>query len=142
MEMQKKKIPKLLVVTHGSFGEEIIKSAEMIIGKQKNIKAVSLFPGVDLGEFLVQIKNEINEASDEVLILCDLFGGTPSNVSASLLSEYNAYAVTGLNLAMLIEACTMRETLNGWELVKDVLNAATIGCKNLNKEIKNMEDSI
>jgi len=36
----------------------------------------------------------------------------------------------------------MRETLNGWELVKDVLNAATIGCKNLNKEIKNMEDSI
>jgi len=71
-----------------------------------------------------------------------LFGGTPSNVSASLLSEYNAYAVTGLNLAMLIEACTMRETLNGWELVKDVLNAATIGCKNLNKEIKNMEDSI
>ena len=140
--MEHKSIPMLLVVTHGSFGKEIIKSAEMIIGKQENLKAVSLLPGMDMEEFLAKVRSELEAAPEGSLVLCDLFGGTPSNVTASLLAAHAVCAVTGLNLAMLIEACTMRASMKGKTLAEAVLAAAAAGCRDLRKEIETMEADI
>ena len=85
---------------------------------------------------------ELEAAPEGSLVLCDLFGGTPSNVTASLLAAHAVCAVTGLNLAMLIEACTMRASMKGKTLAEAVLAAAAAGCRDLRKEIETMEADI
>ncbi|MBU2703786.1 PTS system mannose-specific IIA component/D-glucosaminate-specific PTS system IIA component [Sporomusaceae bacterium BoRhaA] len=139
MSKQEGKVPGIIIVTHGDFGREIIKSAEMIIGVQENVRAVSLLPGVDLAEFLQEVKSVLQEMPDNSLLMCDLFGGTPSNVSAALLTEMKVNAVTGLNLSMLIEACTSRGFMQGQELAGAVVSAGKIGCKNISEEMNHVD---
>ncbi len=140
MSKQEGKAPGIVVVTHGDFGREIIKSAEMIIGAQENVRAVSLLPGVDLAEFLQEVKVVLQEMPDNSLLMCDLFGGTPSNVAASLLTEMKVIAVTGLNLSMLIEACALREVVQGQELAGAVVFAGKTGCKNISEEMNHVDN--
>lgn len=133
------KMPGIVIVTHGHFGREILKSAEMIIGAQENVRAVSLLPGVDLAEFLTEVKAVLKEMPEDSLLMCDLFGGTPSNVSATLLTEMKASAVTGLNLGMLIEACTLRGFMSGKELAAAVIDAGKTGCKDISVEMNKVD---
>ncbi len=114
----------ILIVTHGDFGKSLLESAEMIIGKQKNVKTIGLMPGMDLVDFTKSIKDELVNLPEKAIILSDLFGGTPANVSASICCDYKVECVSGVNMAMLIECCTMRENLSLEELAEDIINAA------------------
>lgn len=140
MPKEENTIPGILVITHGSFGEEIIKSAEMIIGAQENVKALSLMPGMDPADFIVDVQAVLNTMPEESLIMSDLFGGTPSNVSAAIASQYKVIAVAGLNLCMLIEALSLRFSMRGEELAEAVIQAGQLGCKNILKELRAVED--
>ncbi|WP_245732544.1 PTS sugar transporter subunit IIA [Propionispora vibrioides] len=135
MSTQEGKMPGIIVVTHGTFGMELIKSAEMIIGAQENVKVVSLLPGVDLTEYLAEVRAVLKEMPEESLIMCDLFGGTPCNVAAAIMTEMKISAVTGLNLGMIIEACTLRASLRGAGLAAAVVDAGKTGCKNIAEEM-------
>ncbi|MEG0710509.1 MAG: PTS mannose transporter subunit IIA [Longicatena sp.] len=98
----------MLITTHGQFGEEIVKSAEMIIGPMKNVKTFSLVPGRDPFEFGYEISNYINENKNcDFISLVDLYGGTPSNMMAAQLNKCDIEIVSGLNLGMLIETYSM-----------------------------------
>ena len=112
-----------MVCTHGRFGEELLKSAAMIIGEVKDVKAFSLLPGMDPFEYRSMLEEELeNHDEENVLCMVDLFGGTPCNMAASLLKRNNLEVVSGLNLAMLIEVATQRETQTLEELTKTALN--------------------
>lgn len=125
---------KILILTHGNFGLELLKSAEMIIGKQEYIIPLGLKPGMSPEEFLAQVTAELNK-NEEYIILCDLFGGTPANISAVLASTNNLKCISGVNMPMLIEACTMRMSLEKEELFNNILQAGIDGCKNINQEL-------
>lgn len=140
MPKEENTVPGILVITHGSFGEEIIKSAEMIIGAQENVKALSLMPGMDPTDFIVDVQAVLNTMPEESLVMSDLFGGTPSNVSAAVASQYKVIAVAGLNLCMLIEALSLRFSMRGEELAEAVIQAGQLGCKNILKELRAVED--
>lgn len=140
MPKEENTVPGILVITHGSFGEEIIKSAEMIIGAQENVKALSLMPGMDPADFIVDVQAVLNTMPEGSLIMSDLFGGTPSNVSAAVASKYKVIAVAGLNLCMLIEALSLRFSMRGEELAEAVIQAGQLGCKNILKELRAVED--
>lgn len=142
MAKQEKEIPGILVVTHGDCGKEIIKSAEMIIGTQKHVKALSLLPGIDPEEFLTEVQKGLEGMADGSLVMSDLFGGTPSNVSAALIGYMNIAAVTGINLAMFIEAIVLRCNMAGEELAEAVLKAGREGCKNVGQELKSLDNVI
>ncbi len=100
----------VLIITHGDLGCELIKAAEMIRGNMEGVFPVS----VDATKAVDDVKKEITSAikkadyGNGVLILTDLFGGTPSNISLSFLKENKVEVVTGVNLPMLLKIPDMR----------------------------------
>ncbi|MBW2636636.1 MAG: PTS fructose transporter subunit IIA [Deltaproteobacteria bacterium] len=104
----------VLVITHSNLGSELIKAAEMIKGDLPKIVPIS----IDANKSLKSINKEITSAIKKVdskkgvLILTDLFGGTPSNISLSFLKEGKVEVVTGVNLPMLLKISTMREEID------------------------------
>ena len=118
----------ILVVTHGNFGNDLIKSAEMIAGKQENIEALGLFVEDDFDMFKSKVKNKIKELENEegVLVLTDMFGGTPSNASFANLNNLDFECVTGLNLPMMLEVLINRDI----KTLKELVNIAVDVKKN------------
>jgi PTS system mannose-specific IIA component len=94
-----------VIVSHGHLGEEMIHTAEMIVGRISNITSVSIDLTTDVESSREQVKQAIQTVNNGsgVVILTDMFGGTPSNISLSFLDELNVEVITGVNLAMLIQ---------------------------------------
>jgi PTS system mannose-specific IIA component len=101
----------VLVTTHGSLGDELIKAAELIKGPLKGVMHIS----TDQAKGVEDLKREIGNAIKKldkgkgVLILTDLFGGTPSNISLSFLKEGKVEVVTGVNLPMMLKLSDLKD---------------------------------
>ena len=99
----------VVICTHASLSKALLEATEMIVGTMEKTEAVCVQPG-DSGETIVDRLSEAMKAVDSgdgVMILCDMFGGTPSNVSLSLLGD-DVEIVTGVNLPMLLKLTTCR----------------------------------
>ncbi len=101
----------MLVITHRRLAEELIDTAELIVGKIDNCVGLSLDPDRPVDELRQQITNAMNEVDDGdgVIVLTDMFGGTPSNLSLSFLNYKGVEVVTGVNLPMLLKLAHSRE---------------------------------
>lgn len=120
-------------MTHGEAGEGLKKSAEMIIGELKDVYCMSLMEGRDPADYAEELKGLLEKAPDDTIILTDLFGGTPSNMASIFAMQKNYTILSGLNLAMLIEAETQRNSLDGEDLTESIMTAAVDGIKNIRK---------
>ncbi len=100
----------IIIVTHLDYGEKLLQTAEAIVGKQEKCIAVSVDVSKSMEEILGDIQLAVKDLDEGegVLILTDMFGGTPSNLSFSLLNSYNLEVVTGANLPMLLKILTNR----------------------------------
>ena len=100
-----------VIVTHGNLGDEIIKSAEMIIGAQEKLKSVAIRHEDSESTVRGNISKALSEVDDGngILIFTDMFGGTPSNLSLCFLEENHIEVVTGINLPMLIKFSSERK---------------------------------
>jgi PTS system mannose-specific IIA component len=104
----------VLITTHGNLGAEMIKAVELIKGSLKGVLCLS----VDQTKGVEELKKEIAVAIKKldhghgVLILTDLFGGTPSNISLSFLKQGKVEVVTGVNLPMLLKLSEMRDDVS------------------------------
>lgn len=127
----------ILIITHGGFGKEIIKSMEMIMGQQDNVYSLGLYPEEDPVEFSTKVKEKIIELSrnGEVLVMVDVFGGTPSNASASNMKGLKFECVTGVSLPMLIEVALNRSRSTLDELVEIAITAGTKSVVDLRKAV-------
>jgi PTS system mannose-specific IIA component len=101
----------VLIITHGNLGHELIKAAEMIKGDTRGIASISLDAATAVEDIKKTITAAIKKADTGkgVLVLTDLFGGTPSNISLSFLREDKVEVVTGVNLPMLLKISDIRE---------------------------------
>ena len=109
----------IVLVTHSQLGEALIEATEFIIGKKlKNIVSVS----IDLAESADKLREKIATGIKAVnrkkgiLILTDMFGGTPSNLSYSFLEEGRVEVISGVNLPILLRAVTTRKEMELNEL--------------------------
>jgi PTS system mannose-specific IIA component len=95
----------VLITTHGNLGSELIKAAELIRGSLKGVVHVSIDQTKGVEELQKEISAAINklDRGQGVLILTDLFGGTPSNISLSFLKKGKVEVITGVNLPMLLK---------------------------------------
>jgi PTS system mannose-specific IIA component len=101
----------LVVAAHFNLAREMVAATELIVGKQKQFTYVDIFPDEDVEVIKGRIVSAIKDTSagDGVIILTDMFGGTPSNISLSFLEEGKIEVVAGVNLPMLIKLATYRE---------------------------------
>lgn len=128
----------LIIATHGNTCEELVKSAEMFSGPLKNCETWSLNPGdsIELGEKKLEQYVERLDEGAGVIIMTDLFGGTPSNTSAMVAAKKSYTVIAGLNLPMLIEAEMKRGTMKASDLAEDLTKIAREGVRNIRKIMK------
>ncbi|MBN1569612.1 MAG: hypothetical protein JXA73_17335 [Acidobacteria bacterium] len=100
-----------LVVTHGHLGQELVAAAEMIVGEISHIKAVSIGWHDDVNDAQKDIEKHISEVDSGkgVILLTDMFGGTPSNIALSFHNPGVVDVVTGVNLPMIIKIANQKE---------------------------------
>jgi PTS system mannose-specific IIA component len=101
----------IIIVTHGQLGAELHKTAELIIGSLEKCQTVSVEMNLNPDYLRSLIEKAIKEQDhgQGVLILTDMFGGTPSNISLSFLAEGRIEVLTGASLPMLLRAFHLRE---------------------------------
>ncbi len=107
-----------VVVTHGHLANELLAAAEMIVGSASHISAVSIGWHDDVEAAHSEIERAIKQVSQGagVLLLTDMFGGTPTNIAAMFLKEADVEVVTGVNLPMVIKLASQ----SGPESLADV----------------------
>jgi len=102
----------VVIVTHYRLGDEFLQALRLIVPDAPEFHAVAIEPTQSVDEMRSRIATALEAADrgDGVLILTDMFGGTPSNISLSFLGEHHVEVVTGVNLPMLIKLATLTET--------------------------------
>ena len=101
----------LVLVTHGNLAKEFIAAMEHIVGPQKQTAAVSIAPDDDMEVKRQEIIRRVKEvdSGQGVLILTDMFGGTPSNLAISITEDKKIESLAGINLPMLIKLASVRQ---------------------------------
>ena len=135
----------LVIVTHGNLAEEFMRVAEMIIGKLEGMKAVSIAATDNVDEAVNRVRKATSEVDfgSGILILTDMFGGTPSNIGLSFLNNENTEVVTGVNLPMILKYYHHREDKSLKELAvlvwdggqKSIVNASEMLRKQVGEKV-------
>lgn len=101
----------LVIVTHGRLAEEFVAATEHVVGPQEAMRAVAIGPDDDMDIRKSEIQDAVKEVNegDGVIILTDMFGGTPSNLAISLMEKGKVEVLAGINLPMLIKLTSIRE---------------------------------
>jgi mannose PTS system EIIA component len=109
----------LILVTHGRLAQEFLVAMEHVVGKQQNIETIAIGPNDDMEQRRADIAAAISKVDQGkgVIVLTDLFGGTPSNLAISLLEAGRVEVIAGVNLPMLIRLEGARRSMNVREAV-------------------------
>lgn len=115
----------LVIVTHGQLAKELKLATEHVVGPQEQLEIVCIEPEDDLEKRRTDIQNAVLRADSNkgVIILTDMFGGTPSNLAISLLSEGKLEVIAGVNLPMLIKLSEGRRTASLQDAANKAKNA-------------------
>jgi len=114
----------IVVVAHFNLAREMVAATELIVGKQEQFAYVDIFPDEDVEKIKSTVIGALKSVNsgEGAIILTDMFGGTPSNISLSFLEEGKVEVVTGVNLPMLIKLVTYRRDKTLGELAGFISN--------------------
>jgi PTS system mannose-specific IIA component len=103
----------LVLVTHGQLAAEFRSAMEHVVGPQQQVEAISIGPEDDMEQRRSEIIEAVErvDAGSGVILLTDMFGGTPSNLAISTMQNTNVEVIAGVNLPMLIKLARIREDL-------------------------------
>ena len=126
----------MVLVTHGRLAAEFIAALEHVVGPQTNIAAICIGPEDDMEQRRQDILDSIAkvEAGRGVVILTDMFGGTPSNLAISVMEKARIEVIAGINLPMLIKLASLRQT--------ETLGAAVTGAQEAGRKYINVASQL
>ena len=105
----------MVLVTHGRLADELVAALEHVVGPQPNVATVCIGPEDDMEQRRNDILQSVAKVDDGagVVVLTDMFGGTPSNLAISIMDKAKVEVIAGVNLPMLIKLASVRhhETL-------------------------------
>lgn len=118
----------MVLVTHGHLATEFRSALEHVVGPQSQMRTVTIGPDDDMERRRAEIIQAVRDvdSGDGVVVLTDMFGGTPSNLAISVMDGSNVDVVAGINLPMLIKLASVREEVT---LEQAVLQAQDAGRK-------------
>lgn len=101
----------LIIVTHGRLADEFRAALEHVVGPQEQLATVAIGPHDDIEARRVEILEGVKsvDTGDGVVILTDMFGGTPSNLAISIMDETGAEVIAGVNLPLLVKLVSLRQ---------------------------------
>ena len=102
----------LVLVTHGRLAAEFVSALEHVVGPQRNVAAICIGPEDDMEGRRKEILEAVARVDDGagVVVLTDMFGGTPSNLAISIMDKAKVEVIAGVNLPMLIKLASVRST--------------------------------
>jgi len=103
----------IVVVSHGKLAQDFISAAEHVVGKQTHIRAICIEPEDDVEkcrEDIITAAKEVDNGAG-VVILTDMFGGTPSNLAISIMGKVPVEVIAGVNLPLLVKLASIRSTV-------------------------------
>jgi PTS system mannose-specific IIA component len=100
----------LVIVTHGGLAAEFVSAMEHVVGPQRGVAAICIGPDDDMEQRRQDILDAAGavDEGEGVILLTDMFGGTPSNLAISIMEQTAAEVIAGLNLPMLIKLASVR----------------------------------
>ena len=100
----------IVLVTHGSLGREFLAALEHVMGPQQCVAAVCIDPEDDMQQRRAEILEQVRacDTSGGVIVLTDMFGGTPSNLAISIMEQARIEVLAGVNLPMLVKLASVR----------------------------------
>lgn len=128
----------IVIGTHGRFGEELVKSAEMIAGKMENVECCSLISEYSFEDYMHKVDETLCRKEGLTLVLVDLYGGTPCNVFTVLSKKYHYNVLTGLNLPLLIDLylkLTNLEEVDEETIIKECIETVSTSCIHTNAQL-------
>ena len=134
---------KVIVVSHGSYARGLVDTVQMIAGKQEDLEAFGLESEESVDTLKEKIRQSIEQASqeEEILILTDIFYGSPFNTVISLMPEYDLYHVTGINLPLMMEVIMGRISgKHAEEICKELLKAAPDTVRDVRELYKEVDE--
>ncbi len=121
----------MVLVTHGRLASEFVAALEHVVGPQAAIRAICIGPDDDMEkrrQDIIDCTNQVDEG-EGVIVLTDMFGGTPSNLAISIMDRADVEVIAGVNLPMLIKLASMRGDCT---LAEAVMRAQEAGRKYIN----------
>lgn len=103
----------IVIVSHGSIGAEMLGAVNQIVGPQEQAVAISVGADDDMDKcrsYILKAITEVN-SGDGVVLLTDMFGGTPSNLAISIMPKANAIVLAGVNLPVLVKLASVRANM-------------------------------
>lgn len=121
----------MVLVTHGRLAEEMLAALEHVVGHQQNVATICIGPDDDMEQRRKDIVEAVQrvETGPGVIVLTDMFGGTPSNLAISIMNRASVEVIAGVNLPMLIKLASVRTTE---PLAEAVTSAQLAGRKYIN----------
>jgi PTS system mannose-specific IIA component len=112
----------IVIVTHGELAQKLLETAKNIVGEAKQVKTLSITVNKDVDLIREDLSKAIQsvDTGQGVLILTDMFGGTPSNISLSFLNEKKVEVLTGVNLPMLVKLLASKDRDDLYTLAKQM----------------------
>ncbi|MBW7837063.1 MAG: PTS sugar transporter subunit IIA [Sphingomonadales bacterium] len=121
----------MVLVTHGRLAEEFVSAIEHVVGPQKAVRAICIGPDDDMEKRrkdILEAVKAVNQGKG-VILLTDMFGGTPSNLAISVMEKDKIEVIAGINLPMLVKLASVRGAM---KLHDAVLAAQDAGVKYIN----------
>ena len=115
----------LVLVTHGHLADELRLAMEHVVGPQRNVATICIGPDDDIEGRRAEVQDSIArvDTGDGVVLLTDMFGGTPSNLAISMMNRDGVEVISGVNLPMLVKLAKVRSSQNLGECVDCAQNA-------------------
>ncbi len=109
-QIQKVSMIGLVIVTHGGLAAEFRSALEHVVGRQTQLETICIGPEDDMAQRRLEIIDAIRrvESGKGVIVLTDMFGGTPSNLAISAMDEANVEVIAGINLPILVKLASIR----------------------------------
>lgn len=112
----------ILLVTHGNFGKELLKSSELIIGPVENAESISFQQGESFDSLLKDVEETVSRLSGEDLIVfTDMYGGSPFNAVSRTMKNNDFYHITGINFPLFIDIAINRDAYTLEEIAEKII---------------------